>query len=696
MINIIQMNKTRNVLYLIFLLFNFQIINSQNIEVNILSFDDIVNKINEIKYLEQDYLNIISNITELLDYYVYLDIAKNPPHNLKKVDLIKEIKSINITNIKLYDFYLNISNILFSVLDAHLRISFKQFNNYEYYSPVYYFTKTENNINYLFLDINPDNYLNIPFDKKLISNIKKNKKYKIIKINEQDPYDYIQNFGKKIFKSDHAQYTYNINKYIRYGNFSDYPFIKKDLENITITFENNESISFDYKIIYNKNKNYKIISPKYNLKWTSNYENKIKYKLDKDKKVNVIYQSSFDIKEYDNKIDFFFRDILNDMNQNDYPIIIIEDFNNGGNIMFSYIIQTLINYNLSNIKSRESFRISEKLGIALQDNFNLFDLKTCQKIELNTLIRNKETDNYNNKIKHNRTKIVSVYNTFNHIKSKTKYYKKQKRKPTEIIIFTDGFSYSATSYFIKDMQESGNAILIGYNGNPSEKRKKDLFDASQSPSASMSEINRIFVSNLKKYGIEIEITIGESFNDNFQNENNMKIPREYIINPIDERSNIYDKYDDSRYDEFINEGLRIVNKYKNECNSNNKKLLLINDKCKFGNFFTHGGFLCDDNGKWSNFCQASYCDDGYFFDNFYNVCKRDSCFHRNIINVNNSYLKKNFTNKNFISSFYNLNEFFLWFFFVIIFMFFIFLIYFKCRKKKNKKDFGIELEDKLV
>ena len=86
--------------------------------------------------------------------------------------------------------------------------------------------------------------------------------------------------------------------------------------------------------------------------------------------------------------------------------------------MFSYIIQTLINYNLSNIKSRESFRISEKSGTALPDNFNLFDLKTCQKIELNTLIRNKELDKYNNKITHNRTKIVSIYNTYEHIKEK--------------------------------------------------------------------------------------------------------------------------------------------------------------------------------------------------------------------------------------------------------------------------------------
>ena len=58
------------------------------------------------------------------------------------------------------------------------------------------------------------------------------------------------------------------------------------------------------------------------------------------------------------------------------------------------------------------------------------------------------------------------------------------RKPNEIIVFTDGFSYSATSVLIKNLQESGNAIIVGYNGNPSEKKKNDKFDASQSPSAS--------------------------------------------------------------------------------------------------------------------------------------------------------------------------------------------------------------------
>ena len=59
-------------------------------------------------------------------------------------------------------------------------------------------------------------------------------------------------------------------------------------------------------------------------------------------------------------------------------------------------------------------------------------------------------DNFNNVI-FKRTKFL------------LKDYKNKDRKTTNILIFTDGYSFSANSYFIKDLQESGNAIIVGYN-----------------------------------------------------------------------------------------------------------------------------------------------------------------------------------------------------------------------------------------
>ena len=41
------------------------------------------------------------------------------------------------------------------------------------------------------------------------------------------------------------------------------------------------------------------------------------------------------------------------------------------------------------------------------------------------------------------------------------------KRPTDIvIIFTDSFSFSATSGLIKGLQNTGGAITIGYLGNP--------------------------------------------------------------------------------------------------------------------------------------------------------------------------------------------------------------------------------------
>ena len=56
-----------------------------------------------------------------------------------------------------------------------------------------------------------------------------------------------------------------------------------------------------------------------------------------------------------------------------------------------------------------------------------------------------------------------------------------KRKPTEILVFTDGYSFSAASLFLQYLQKSGKGIIASYMGNPKYKNIK-YFDISQSPS----------------------------------------------------------------------------------------------------------------------------------------------------------------------------------------------------------------------
>ena len=70
-----------------------------------------------------------------------------------------------------------------------------------------------------------------------------------------------------------------------------------------------------------------------------------------------------------------------------------------------------------------------------------------------------------------------------------------------------------------------------------------------------------------------------------------------------------------------------MNKYKTNCNPNNKKLLKLTNECDktFKNKYTHGGYECGNDKKWSTKCVASYCDIGYIFDHEQNKCVADGC-----------------------------------------------------------------------
>ena len=630
------------------------------IDFNIIPFDDAVNAINDVPYNKTDYDNIITYLKQVfIDYYAYLDIAKNPPLSYQPVDLIKELESINTENIQLYDFYKKVYSSILLLKDQHVQISFQRIQNFQYICPFKYIIETVNNINNLNLVLDEIMfqmfYIN---DTSLQEEIIKylNDRTPIKDINGQNPFDFIQNFGKyQKFKSEHAHFSYNINTGVISGSLNTYPFEKTDLTNITITFENDLNITFDYKIVtinsmspelsefYNKEmKKYKnsIIHPtifdiekkfleekkkirKRNLQqsfWDIDYEGKIKFKIDKENEVNVIYQNTFTFdEEIDGKtlpdekaIDFFFL-IAKKLNNNNYPIIVIEDFNGGGYVDFSLILECVLNYNLS------------------LNNFNY-----AEKFKKGIDYKNTELIDYGKNITHNRTKIEVYDLSYKLFNEYFKNIKSKLRKPTEIIVFTDCFSYSATSFFIKNLQETGNAIIVGYNGNPSEKKKNEKFDSSQSPS-SVVAYNDSNIINLKKYNIIVNgITTLETFNDSYINKTVNPIPREYLINPIDERSQIFGKYNDDRYKEFIKEGKRIFKKYQTECNNDNPNLVLLNDSCKFDDKNLIGGFTCV-NGKWSNECKISGCLKPYSFNTYTRKCDE---------NLLTDYLKQTNNNKN--------------------------------------------------
>jgi hypothetical protein len=194
---------------------------------------------------------------------------------------------------------------------------------------------------------------------------------------------------------------------------------------------------------------------------------------------------------------------------------------------------------------------------------------------------------------------------------------KNKRKPTDIMVFTDGFSFSATSIFIKYLQYYGGGIVVGYFGHPS---KNTTFDSSLSPSGileidELSDLNTNFKSLKKKYSADVQFAVFQCFYD----KDNFSVPLEYEVTPVDERISLYENFNESNYHVFAQKAKEIFKKYENECSKSKTNLFLLDNNCSLG------GYPCV-NGKWNKEkCVQFYCDLGYIFDKGSQKCIPDNC-----------------------------------------------------------------------
>jgi len=200
---------------------------------------------------------------------------------------------------------------------------------------------------------------------------------------------------------------------------------------------------------------------------------------------------------------------------------------------------------------------------------------------------------------------------------------KNKRKPTDILIYTDGNSISVAAIFIKNFQHYGAGIVAGYFGNP---HKNNIpFDSAQSTADLMNQ-KRLMVRCPRGYQKELieryNFTLYIPQNQYFYGDFDFKYPLEYSVTPVDERVEIFEYLKSSTYQSFIDEAKKIFDKYKNQCNPKNKKLVFVSSDCdnKFNNGYTHGGYECGDDGKWSNKCVPSYCDPGNVFNYTSKMC----------------------------------------------------------------------------
>ena len=649
---------------------------------------------------------IIGNITSILNkFYIYKDIAKIPPkiknldnYHHQPIDLIESLRKISIKNRTHFGLYQDIHQTLSSVRDDHLDIRINKIDNitelpsWGFCSPFKLYI--DNNEGVVSVKMKSND-----FCLELFRN--KDKIYKYLEdhanislkyINRTDPFDFIQNFGKyQRVKNVHAQFTLNLER-VSSSRFDIEPYDIPELYNIEYEFENGDIINNNYLLVtfnsftdlnqkefeefflsLNYNQSNPLLTPDLfqtkklfmkhkgllfdetpnSINWDLQTEDgKLKCKVDHNNKYNVFLQTSFSFSSFDDAVNVMVN-CSELFYSNNYSIIGIENKNGGGNALLYEIWHQLIQQKTLDKSYLSLIRNNYSTDYFKNANFysSYSNIETC-KIFGSFEEMGEKTDNYGKsqefegEIKHNRTGIYDFLDKnwrkrLDKIRKKN-FENKNLKNPTDILIYTDSYCFSACSGFIKAFQNTGGAIIVGFNGNP-KIEGVDKFDGSQS-SSSVNAFKSEEYNELEKLGYHVYgITYSESFDDSYKNNKTFPIPREYSVDLVDRRIPIYEQYSDDLYETFISNAGIIFEEFKNKCNKNNKKLILNDESCELKEY-EKGGHPCKDDGTWDmNNCSAYYCDLGFYYDQFLQKCVLDVCTNiTNEINIevnDNTYME---------------------------------------------------------
>jgi len=245
-----------------------------------------------------------------------------------------------------------------------------------------------------------------------------------------------------------------------------------------------------------------------------------------------------------------------------------------------------------------------------------------------------ESDDYGNGVIHNRTQMLSSFNE-EMTKKIDSFRLKNARKPTDIIVVTDGLCFSACSFFVNNVIEKGSGIVTGIGGyNPGDK----LFVASQNPSyvlLSLPAAFSILEIPFLQSGVRVSCTFVETFP--VLREEGTPIPRDYTLSYIDKHLGVYPhvthfttEYDDDTVDQIIDRSLALRQEFQETCNPKNKRLMFVTEKCKSSDKNAmFSGYQCGDDGKWDKSkCFISTCKPGYHVDFKNNNCVPSPCLER--------------------------------------------------------------------
>ena len=366
--------------------------------------------------------------------------------------------------------------------------------------------------------------------------------------------------------------------------------------------------------------------------WEHSTSDKVlKCRVDNKNKINVFFINSFSPESNKNFLNVLIN-CLKSFDENEYPIVVIHDSDDGGSGVLAAVFQEMLQLDMRAcmfLSFKNDERVHKLIKSSVEAGYfqNPATGKSFKTVQ--ELMEGSEVDDFGNGVTHSRSKpVFDEYSETRAYVDKRKPILKRNRKPTDIIVFTDSYSFSAGSLFNKGLKEAGAAILVGYNGYPGS--KKEAFDIGQAPTmvkTNVEILGKDEYNRLKEKGITYTgISTGESYRAS-DVENGVKplVPREFLVDAPDEHVAIYSAYDDSKYDAFIEAAKGVLEKYIVGCNPDNMGLHMRSVLCdtKINKTHMHGGYVCGADGKWSTQCEGYFCDYGYYFDTKTKECVVD-------------------------------------------------------------------------
>jgi len=320
---------------------------------------------------------------------------------------------------------------------------------------------------------------------------------------------------------------------------------------------------------------------------------------------------------------------VSDFDENSDPISVILPMNGGGIVALEQFLEYLLapNSDYRVLLSVRKTETSKKLFVDKGYASGLVDDEKClayeSKQEMEKMYEPSVEDDFGNGVKHVRTE--KHFMAYKQVGEAYAAYalKKNIRKPTDILIATDGWCFSACSMFVMNSIRKGFGIVTGYGPTyPGDTN----FVGGQCPSTVISPaamLDDLTEGNLK-HGLEFQATFTESYN--ISTDKNETIPGDFEILRIDKHLG-YNVSINPKISDMIPYLKAVHEEFKTTCNPLNTRLFLVDSSCKVDDKNAlDAGYVCGANGEWDKTqCKISTCKIGYFVDFDNNKCVESPC-----------------------------------------------------------------------